>query len=73
MKKKKVIANQTLLNFYFRVLGNDKSIRAGEYLFKKNISFYEVIKTLGKRNLVYRKITIPECLTVFEIVEILKI
>ena len=72
MKKKKVIANQTLLNLYFRVLGNDKSIRAGEYLFKKNISFYEVIKTLGKSNLVYRKITIPECLTVFEIVEILK-
>ena len=30
--------------FYFRLIGKDKSLHAGEYLFKKNISFYKVIK-----------------------------
>jgi len=72
LEKKKIISNQFLLRLYFRVLGKDKNIKAGEYLFKKNISFYGVIKTLNKNNLIYRKITIPECLTVFEIVRILE-
>tara|TARA_B100000029_G_scaffold500601_1_gene572582 strand:+ start:516 stop:1241 length:726 start_codon:yes stop_codon:yes gene_type:complete len=47
-------------------------MRAGEYLFEKNISFYGVIKNFKKNNLLYRKITIPECHTVFEIVQLLE-
>jgi len=57
---------------YFRLLGDDKNIKAGEYLFEKNISLFNVIKTLKKSEAVYRKITIPECLTTFEVTEILK-
>ena len=72
LEKNNVISNKEVLNFYFKVLGKDKNIRAGEYKFYKNISLYKVIKTLNKSELIYRKITIPECMTVYEIVEKLK-
>ena len=51
-------------------MGKDKSIKAGEYLFKKNISLFKVIKVFNQNELIYRKITIPECFTLQEVKEL---
>tara|TARA_Y100001970_G_C14212139_1_gene847533 strand:+ start:1165 stop:2109 length:945 start_codon:yes stop_codon:yes gene_type:complete len=67
-----IIANRQIFAFYFRLLGKDKSIHSGEYLFKKKINFYKVVKTFKKNDLIYRKITIPECLTVYDITQLLE-
>ncbi len=53
-------------------MGKDKSINAGEYLFKKNSSFFKVLKDFNKNNLIYRKITIPECYTVNQVIDLIE-
>ena len=53
-------------------MGKDKSINAGEYLFKKNSSFFKVLKDFNKNNLIYRKITIPECYTVNQVQDLIE-
>ena len=53
-------------------MGKDKSIYAGEYLFKKNSSFFKVLKDFNKNNLIYRKITIPECYTVNQVLDLIE-
>ena len=72
LEKNNILPSSYPFYFYFRILGKDKSIKAGEYLFKKNVSFFEVSKTLNKNNLTYRKITIPECYTIKEVLNLLK-
>ena len=53
-------------------MGKDKSIKAGEYSFQKNISLFKVLKKFNNDNLIYRKITIPECYTVQQVIDLLK-
>ena len=72
LEKNNILPSSYPFYFYFRILGMDKSIKAGEYLFKKNVSFFEVLKTFNKNNLTYRKITIPECYTIKEVLTLLK-
>ena len=72
MEENNVIKFWEVFYAYFRLIGDDKRMKAGEYLFKKNTSFYNVLKTLKKNKLSYRKITIPECFTITEIINLIK-
>ena len=55
LEKNNILPSSYPFYFYFRILERIKSIKAGEYLFKKNVSFFEVSKTLNKNNLNYKK------------------
>ncbi len=72
MIRENVTSFKTIFLLYFVVTNNDKNLKAGEYLFKKDITFYEVVNSFKKSNLFYRKITIPECFTVHEILNLIK-
>ena len=38
-----------------------------ENIYLKNITFYRVLNNFNENNLIYRKITIPECYTINDI------
>jgi UPF0755 protein len=67
-----VIDNPFLLNIALLAEGNRSKVKAGEYLFKQNISLQEVIDTLVSGKQVLHAVTIPEGLTSEQIVERLR-
>ena len=67
-----VIDNPFLLNMELLIEGNRSKVKAGEYLFKQNISLREVIDELVSGKQVLHAITIPEGLTSEQIVERLR-
>jgi UPF0755 protein len=67
-----VIDSPFLLSVTLLLEGNRTKVKAGEYLFKQNVSLREVIDTLISGKQVLHPITIPEGLTSEQIVERLR-
>lgn len=67
-----IIDSPLLLNVALLVEGNRSKVKAGEYLFKQNVTLQEVIDTLVSGKQVLHAITIPEGLTSGQIVERLR-
>jgi UPF0755 protein len=67
-----VITSPVLLNLALLAEGNRSKVKAGEYLFKQNVSLQEVIDTLISGKQVLHAITIPEGLTSDQIIERLR-
>ena len=72
----KTLKNENLIksHFLFKVLlkltGNDKKIQYGEYSFQGETSKIDIVKKLISGNYYYRKLTIPECSSIKEILDI---
>ncbi|MGH6853518.1 MAG: endolytic transglycosylase MltG, partial [Methylocella sp.] len=67
-----VIDSPFMLNAALLLEGNRTKVKAGEYLFKQNVSLRDVIDTLISGKHVLHAITIPEGLTSEQIVERLR-
>ena len=66
-----MIYSNLLFKVILRLSGNDKKIQFGEYSFKESVELLEIVETLINGNYYYRKIIIPECSTVEEVLEII--
>lgn len=72
LKKYGLIKNEYLFIFYSRINKIYPQVKAGEYLFDKNISLVQLSEKLVSGKVYLRKITFPEGLTSREIHELLK-
>jgi UPF0755 protein len=68
LAKAGVVQNATAFRLYAMVRGRDRSIRAGTYLFKRGISWGEVLDDLRGGKGLEHAITIPEGWSLFQIV-----
>ncbi len=72
----KTLRDENLIKSYFifkillKLTGNDKKIQYGEYSFKGETSKIDIVKKLISGNYYYRKLTIPECSSSKEILDI---
>ncbi len=64
-----VIDSPLVLNVALVLEGNSSKVKAGEYLFKQNVSMREVIDTLVSGKQILHAITIPEGLTSEQVVQ----
>ena len=72
-KKNHVIQNQSFFTAYAYILNFfGKKIIAGEYLMGKGINTYQVFNKITSGKVVIHKVTIPEGLTTYQIIELLK-
>jgi UPF0755 protein len=71
LKKENLILSKLFSKTILRITGNDKKIQYGEYLFKEKVSLFQILNTLVKGNNYYRKVIIPECTTVDEVLAII--
>jgi len=62
-----VIDNGLIFSQGVKVLQAQNSMKAGEYLFKPQMSMYEVMETIRSGKGILHKVSIPEGLTVFQI------
>ncbi len=62
-----VIENKLIFSQGVKVLRAQNSLKAGEYLFKPQMSMYEVMETIRSGKGILHKVTLPEGLTVFQI------
>ncbi len=69
LAREDVIDNTVLMNIWIIIQGVRTSIKAGEYLFHKNVSMQEVIDILVSGRAVLHSITLPEGLTSEQIVQ----
>lgn len=72
LKEYGLIKNEYLFIFYSRINKIYPQVKAGEYLFDKNISLVQLSEKLISGKVYLRKITFPEGLTSREIHELLK-
>lgn len=72
LKEYGLIKNEYLFIFYSRINKIYPQVKAGEYLFDKNISLVQLSEKLVSGKVYLRKITFPEGLTSKEIHELLK-
>ena len=72
----KTLKNENLIKSYFlfkillKLTGNDKKIKYGEYSFQGESSKLDIVEKLISGNYYYRKLTIPECSSIKEILDI---
>ncbi len=66
-----VIADPRLFRLAARALGRDKPLRAGEYEFPPGASAYAAIRLMQSGRTVVRRLTIPEGLTVKQVLALL--
>ena len=72
----KTLKNENLIKSYFlfklllKLTGNDKKIQYGEYSFQGETSKIDIVEKLISGNYYYRKLTIPECSSSKEILDI---
>ena len=71
LKNENLIKSNFLFKLLLKVTGNDQKIQFGEYSFQGDTSKLEIVKKLTSGNYYYRKITIPECSSSKEILDIL--
>jgi UPF0755 protein len=64
-----VIENKLIFSQGVKVLRAQNSLKAGEYLFKPQMSMYDVMETIRSGKGILHKVTLPEGLTVFQIFE----
>lgn len=67
-----VIREPLLFRIMARAKGFDKKLRAGEYQFAPKISMLKVMEKMAKGEVYYRRLTIPEGMTTFQILEMIK-
>jgi UPF0755 protein len=72
LDREKIIDDTLFFNILLVAEGKRSKLKAGEYLFKQNVSLREVIDTLVNGKQVLHSITIPEGLTSEQIVERLR-
>lgn len=72
LKNQNIIQSRLLFEAFVYVYGGDKHIISADYLFEDKISVFEVARRIsrGERHLAPVKITIPEGLTKYEIMDI---
>jgi len=68
--EREIISNEMIFNLAGFLLMYHRNIKSGEYLFHPEISQWNVLKTMVNGNTYYRKITIPEGLTIFDAVDV---
>ena len=67
LKKSGVIESELLFRLVTRLNSADKNLKAGEYQFMPKVSVLQVMEKIARGEVYYRKITIPEGLTVGQI------
>ncbi len=67
LKKSGVIDSELLFRLVTRLNSADKNLKAGEYQFMPKVSVLQVMEKIARGEVYYRKITIPEGLTVGQI------
>jgi len=72
LKNNGVIENDTVFRYWVTAHGAQKSLKAGEYIFRPRMSMYEVMETIRSGNGIVHKVSLPEGLTVNQIFERLK-
>ena len=70
LTEKKVIPNPYLFRIAIRIYGKEKDIKAGKYIFQKDMPLIDIINKLVKGKGVLEVVTIPEGLTSSQIAEI---
>lgn len=71
LKNAKVIDKEWLFKIAAKLMGLDKKLKAGEYLFEPYISMHEALTKLANGDVIYRKITLPEGLTSVQMLKII--
>ena len=71
LKNENLIKSIFLFKLLLKVTANDQKIQYGEYSFQGETSELEIVKKLTSGNFYYRKITIPECSSSKEILNII--
>jgi UPF0755 protein len=73
LKEDHIIKSKIVFIYWLKILGNDDSIKSGDYLFSKSENVFSVAKRVvkGDYGLMPVRVTIPEGLNSFEIAEIL--
>lgn len=69
LNKSGVISKPRLFKILARVLGVDKSVHTGEYVFEAGISMIDVLDKIASGDVYYRKLTLAEGLTTREFIE----
>ena len=70
LKNKNLVKNHHLFKLLLKLSGNDKKIQYGEYSFQGETSKIDIVEKLISGNYFYRKLTIPECSSIKEILDI---
>ena len=70
LKSENLIKSDFLFKLLLQLTGNDKKIQYGEYSFEGKVSKLEIIEKFISGKYYYRKLTIPECSTSKEILDI---
>ncbi len=71
LTEKGIIPHPYLFMFVARLYGKDRDIKAGKYILRKDMSLFEILKTIVEGRGVLEAVTIPEGLTSQQIAEIL--
>ena len=71
LKNENLIKSHFLFNVLLKLTGNDKKIQYGEYSFQGDTSKLDIIEKLISGDYYYRKLTIPECSSSKEILDII--
>lgn len=71
LKEAGVIDKKWLFKIAARLMGLDKKLKAGEYIFEAETSMHEALQKLVNGDVIYRKITLPEGLTSTQMLNII--
>ena len=72
LSSKKIIKNPDIFKIWVKLSFQEKKLKFGEFLFKESNSIYEVTKKLIDGDVVFRKLTIVEGSSKYELLNILK-
>lgn len=70
LEEQNIIASADIFKFGLRYLGQDSFLKAGEYVLEPGMSMQNVIATLQTGRTIQYKFTIPECVTSYEVMNI---
>jgi UPF0755 protein len=72
LRQEGVISSRLLFHIAARLYKIDTHLKAGEYLFLPNVSMKQVLDIIAKGKVYYRKITLPEGLTAYQMMEVIR-
>ena len=72
LSSKKIIKNPDIFKIWVKLSFQEKKLKFGEFLFKESNSIYDVTKKLIDGDVVFRKLTIVEGSSKYELLNILK-
>ncbi|MBP2642290.1 MAG: putative aminodeoxychorismate lyase [Firmicutes bacterium] len=70
--EKQLIQSSLIFRAVAKLKGLDNSLKAGEYIFTRNMSIKTIVDMLGRGALAYKEFTIPEGYTINQIAELLE-